>query len=195
MRNWWLLLSVVALAPVALSGCSAIKSAMGTEKVVPNEFDVVQNAPLAIPPDFALRPPQPGAQPTQNIATSTEAKETIFRAGDQQAGLPAPAAQRSAGEDDILRAAGAAGAAPNIRDVVNRESIESQPFDRSFVDQLIFWRDPYQKEEQKELLDPMKEAERLRQKNAGEATVASQFSSPPTIDRKSDTGGFFSRLF
>jgi Protein of unknown function (DUF3035) len=197
MRTWSLLLSLAALAPIALSGCSQIKTAIGTQKVVPNEFDVVQNAPLAIPPDFALRPPRPGTAPTQSIPASTEAKETIFRAGDQQGGLPAPAGQRSVGETDLLQAAGAANAAPDIRDVVNQESTGAQPFNTNFVDDLIFWRDPNKKEEQKGLLDPVKEAERLRQKNAGAATVASQFSSPPTIERKSDIEGtgILNRIF
>jgi len=168
---------------------------LGVQKVVPNEFDVVQNAPLAIPPDYALRPPRPGAGPTQNIPTSTEAKETIFRAGDPKASLPAPAEQRSVGEDDLLRAAGASNVAPDIRDVVNQEATSSQPFSKNFVDELIFWRDPYKKEREKELLDPLKEADRLQHKTAGEAIVTSQFSSPPTIDRKLDSGGFFSRMF
>jgi len=194
MRRLSLVLFGCLVLPLALSGCSSIKSVFTAQKTVPNEFDVVQNAPLAIPPDFNLRPPKPGAGPTQAVSSTSQAKEAIFRAGDQQAELPAAADQRSAGEDQILRNAGAGKAEGDIRDVVNKEASEDRPLNKGFVDRLIFWRSDA-KEQNKELLDPAQEAARLSDKSGTSATIASQFSSPPTIDRKTDSGSFFGRLF
>ena len=191
MRMVGVLIGVGALS-LSLGGCEGAKRALGMEKTIPNEFDVVANAPLAIPPDFALRPPRPGAGPTQAVSSSQQAKETIFRAaGDQSGALPAPAEQRSPGEDELLRASGAATAPANIRDTVNKEAVESAPFSKSFVDQLVFWRDDSKKKAEKELLDPMAESERLRQKTGGSATIATEFTSPPTIERKKGNAGFF----
>ncbi|HEX4113484.1 MAG TPA: DUF3035 domain-containing protein [Stellaceae bacterium] len=183
----------VSLA-VALSGCDTFKRAFGLEKTVPNEFDVVENAPLAIPPDFNLRPPRPGAGPTQGVSPTAEARQTIFRAGGNNGPVVDGDNQMSTGETDILRAAGADSAPGDIRQVVNREAADSQPFGTTFVDKLIFWRKP--RENAKGVLDPVKETARLEEQNAAaKKTVSTQFSSPPTVDRKSDTGSFFDRLF
>lgn len=192
MRRWvWVICSGVVL-PLALSGCSQVKTAFGLEKQVPNEFDVVQNAPLAIPPDFNLRPPRPGAAPTQGETPTAQAKETIFRAAGGSNGVQSADAQMSPGEDDILRAAGAANAPGDIRQVVNQEDAEAHPFDKGFVNRVMFWRQD--KQAQKEVLDPVKETARLEQ-TSGQQTVNTQFSNPPTIDRKSDSGSLFDRLF
>jgi Protein of unknown function (DUF3035) len=178
---------------LALSGCGNVKQAMGLEKTVPDEFDVVDNAPLAIPPDFNLRPPRPGAPPSQQVSTTTEARETIFRAGGGSGQLPAADQNLTTGEADLLLAAGAQNAPPNIRQTVNQEASEEHPFDQGFVDRLVFWRE--NKKARKELLDPVKEEARLQEEKGAATTVSTQFSSPPTVDRKSDTGSLFDNLF
>ncbi|HEY5210500.1 MAG TPA: DUF3035 domain-containing protein [Stellaceae bacterium] len=192
MRRSSLVICACLVLPVALSGCGSMKRAVGLEKTVPNEFDVVENAPLAIPPDFNLRPPRPGATPSQAVPSTVQAKETIFRAAGTTGPVPGADERMSAGENDIVRAAGADSAPGDIRQVINTEAAESQPFDRKFVDRLLFWRTP--QPNMKGVLDPVKETARLEDKN-GANTVSKQFSSPPTVDRKSDTGSIFDRLF
>src|SRR5215469_7946066 len=54
----WVSASVVAL--LLMSGCESIRQATGAEKTPPDEFTVLTKSPLVIPPDFNLRPPQPG---------------------------------------------------------------------------------------------------------------------------------------
>lgn len=192
MRGWVVVICAGVALPLAVSGCSQVKTAFGLEKQVPNEFDVVQNAPLAIPPDFNLRPPRPGAAPTQGESPTVQAKETIFRAAGDKGPMSGADAKLSPGEDDILRAAGANGAPGDIRQVINQEDAEGHPFDKSFVDRVMFWRQD--KQAQKEVLDPVKETARLEQVTA-DRTVNTQFSTPPTIDRKSDSSSFLDRLF
>ena len=53
---------------VLLSGCGAGKS---LDRARPDEFAVARQAPLVIPPDFALVPPQPGAARPQDTAAVT----------------------------------------------------------------------------------------------------------------------------
>lgn len=179
-------------AALALSGCSQVKTAFGLEKQVPDEFDVVANAPLAIPPDFNLRPPQPGAPPTQGLTPTAQAKQAIFRAAGDSNAAAAGDAQMSAGESDIVRAAGADTTPGDIRQVVNQEDAAAHPIDKSFVDRIMFWR--ANKQARRELLDPVQETARLEEQ-ASARTVATQFASPPTIERKSEGGSFFDRLF
>src|SRR5215470_20192253 len=110
-------LPVVAAVGLAttLGGCTDFRRALGYEKSIPDEFAVVSRAPLAIPPDYSLRPPQPGAAPSQEAAAQDRAKDAIFRAGPQQASLPPAATERSAGECALLQKAGAPKADPDIR--------------------------------------------------------------------------------
>jgi hypothetical protein len=187
MRASVLLICGGVALPLLLSGCSEVKQAFGLQKTVPDEFDVVSNAPLAIPPDFNLRPPSPGAPPTQGESPTAQAKETIFRAAGQTASTGANGDSLSPGESDILQAAGATSDQGDIRQVVNAEAAESHPFDNNFVDRLMFWRQ--NKKAQQALLDPVKETARLEQ-TSRDRTIATQFSAPPTVERKSESGSF-----
>ena len=50
-----------------LPGCSDLRAALGMDRAGPDEFAVESRAPLLIPPDFDLRPPQPGAPRPQEV--------------------------------------------------------------------------------------------------------------------------------
>ncbi len=50
----------VALIGLTASGCGGLKDDLGLAKKAPDEFAVVRNAPLSLPPNFNLRPPKPG---------------------------------------------------------------------------------------------------------------------------------------
>ena len=189
-RHLVLPLCLFALGSLALGGCTDLKRALGMEKVVPDEFAVVSRAPLAIPPDYSLRPPRPGAPPTQETSPTDQAKQTIFRAGDQQPVLPG-ADKRSPGENALLREAGAASASPDIRQLVTEEARKSGPggIDESFVDKLLFWRGPsYVLGPTDKVIDPEAEAQRLKASQAtasatnttGTASTASATSKTPS---------------
>ena len=46
-----------------------LKSTFGLNKRAPDEFAVPTRAPLSLPPDYSLRPPEPGApRPNQTTA-------------------------------------------------------------------------------------------------------------------------------
>jgi hypothetical protein len=71
---------------VVLSGCDSFKRAIGMEKTSPDEFAVESRAPLTIPPDFNLRPPQPGANRPQEVSYSNKAQTAIDNAGPGEPG-------------------------------------------------------------------------------------------------------------
>ncbi|WP_176595945.1 MULTISPECIES: DUF3035 domain-containing protein [Sphingobium] len=71
----------------------------------PDEFAVSRQAPLVIPPDFALVPPAPGTPAAAQVDSSKAAMEAMF-------GGPAA---RSAAETGTLNAAGRGNAAAGIR--------------------------------------------------------------------------------
>ena len=75
-------------------------------RIRPDEFAVSRQAPLVVPPDFALMPPNPGAPRPQDVDSSKQALDALF-------GGPAP---RSVVETDALGKAGAS--AVGIRNTV-----------------------------------------------------------------------------
>jgi hypothetical protein len=81
---------VVCLAVATLlSGCSNWKQAIGIEPTSPDEFAVESRAPLTIPPDFDLRPPQPGASRPQETSSSSKAQGVMDNAGPGDPGKQA----------------------------------------------------------------------------------------------------------
>ncbi|MBV2146954.1 DUF3035 domain-containing protein [Sphingobium sp. AS12] len=86
-----------------LSACGGGGGLFNRER--PDEFAVSRQAPLVIPPDFALVPPAPGTPSSNAVDSSKAAMEAMF-------GGPA---QRSATETSTLNAAGRANAAAGIR--------------------------------------------------------------------------------
>lgn len=66
----------------------------------PDEFAVSRQAPLVIPPDFALTPPKPGAPRPQEADSSTQALQALFggeakRSATEQGMLGQASAERS----------------------------------------------------------------------------------------------------
>jgi hypothetical protein len=194
-RSFSLVVARVALASLSLSGCTDFRRAVGWDKVIPDEFAVVSRAPLAIPPDYTLRPPRLGAPRNQETAPVEQARQTVFRAaGDQQAALPAAAGTRSAAEGELLQKAGVGEAPPNIRELVNEDASQSQPVDEGFVDKLLFWRSSDKTGDAGQLVDPEKEAQRLREAKASGKSPAADAGAAPVIER-THTPSLFERLF
>ncbi len=98
------LVAAVCGSATLLASCG---SGMLGDRKRPDEFAVARQAPLVIPPDFSMRPPQPGAPRPQDAGgPAQQALEALF-------GGSAP---RSASERAALDAAGArTGADAGIR--------------------------------------------------------------------------------
>ena len=91
-------------ATMLLAGCGST----GLYRDRPDEFAVARNAPLVVPPDFALTPPRPGEAAPATSDSRTQALQALF-------GGPAP---RSAAEQQMLQQSQADRAAPGARSVV-----------------------------------------------------------------------------
>jgi hypothetical protein len=90
MRN--LVIPILLLPAIALGGCAMLTGKSST----PDEFAVVRNAPLIIPPDYTLTPPVAGTAAVSPSDAQAQAIEALF-------GGPAP---RSAAETSLLDRAG-----------------------------------------------------------------------------------------
>ncbi|MEK9967489.1 MAG: DUF3035 domain-containing protein [Ferrovibrio sp.] len=169
------LLALAALAgSLVLGGCDSTRDALGLNKKSPDEFVVVTKAPLVLPPEFGLRPPEPGAARPQEVSARDRAAAALV--GNNQG--RAPAQQRSAGEQALLQQAHASNVDPDIRRKVNDEFTQLAERDRRLVDRLMFW----QTEDPGLAVDPAKEAQRLRENAATGKPVTA--GSVPTLKRR-----------
>jgi Protein of unknown function (DUF3035) len=145
------LATAVLLAGVGLTagGCEDIRKVFGFDKSPPDEFRTVSRAPLSIPPEFSLRPPQPGAARPQE-------PEQMDRARQALTGRPRGTAVQSRGAGALLDRAGASQAQPGVREAVNREAGEAAA-DDTLLDRLLS-RSPGSS-----IVDPSGESQRIRE--------------------------------
>ena len=195
--------SILAIAAVTLlsglGGCgqtAGIKQALGLAKTAPDEFHVMARAPLSLPPDFNLRPPQPGAPRPQEDAPRQQAQTAVFGSSGESAGgalasgaetslaaggaIAAETGGGSPGEAALLERAGAVGVDPTIRQLVDRETAQQLESDTQFIDRLIFWQTPAPPGQ---VVDPVKEQQRL-QENAALGKPVTEGETPVIIRRK-----------
>ena len=177
-----LILSAAAL--LLLSGCgdSSLSRTFGLTRDAPDEFTVVIRAPLSMPPDFNIRPPQPGAprpqEQTERAAAESALVPEAALAGPRPAGV-------TRGQVALLRDAGG-GAPADTRQRVDQEARTAG--DDRFIDRLLYWRRP---DQQRAEVDAAREAQRLKQNAAlGQSPVAGE---TPIIRPKNS--GWFQDLF
>jgi hypothetical protein len=163
----------------ALAGCESAKKAVGLGKNPPDEFQVVAQAPLSIPPDFNLPAPTPGAPRPQDGSPQVTAENALLANSASGTAAPDTGAAQSSGEQALLQTAGATGADPNIRTVVNQEASAETAASQGLLDRLVFWREP---EPAGTIVDPTAEQQRLQQNAALGQPVTT--GATPTIKRR-----------
>ena len=177
--GWRLPLQALAVtaALLPLAGCGNtddLSRSIGLTRDAPDEFTVTTRAPLSMPPDFSIRPPQPGATRPQERSASASAEAAL----SPQTALASKPTTASAGEQALLQAAGPQAPA-TIRTDVNKEA-HLDNADPSLTDRLMFWRAGPQPGV---VVDPTREAQRLHENSAlGQSTQA---GDTPIIQRKS----------
>lgn len=138
------------LSALLLSACgSSVKQTLGLERTTPDEFSVVERAPLTVPPNFDLAPPSDGATAPSNAAATT--KNLVL--GSQSS---APVTSSRA-EQLLLQKTGEA--APNIRQelTVDKDIVAPQ----TAAEKLGI----VESDSKGKALDPIEEAEKLKAKN------------------------------
>lgn len=170
------LLALGGLA-LMLAGCQSIREAAGITKEPPDEFAVVTKAPLVIPPDFNLRPPKPGASPTNQVDPTTAAE--IALTGDDPKVIAAGMPKTYSDEEKLILAkAGAATADHSVRQQIEADNKQMEASDESFTDKVLFrGPEPYEGKP----VDADAEAERISDAKAqGSAAAAPATTASPT---------------
>ncbi len=182
--------AALIISAAMLGGCTAdTGNILGLDKKIPDEFAVVKRAPLTLPPDYGLRPPDPQGKRNQDLATRDEAQIAVFGrdAAKRRIALEDQLVARGATPGDIalLTRTGSFDSLPNIRAIVEEESASLAAEADSFVDDLEFWKEP---EPLGDVVDSSSEARRLQENSALGNEVTE--GETPVIRREADSSGF-----
>ena len=157
-RRRFAAVAVIVALVLPLGACEGIRNQLGLNKSSPDEFNVVTRAPLTLPPDYNLRPPDPGAPRPQETTVQDRVKTALYgTVGDEASG------PTTIGENALLARAGATEAVPDIRRLINEDNAIYAEDNQGFVDSLIFWRED---ETSGVVVDPTKESQRLQEAEA-----------------------------
>lgn len=63
---------------LVLGGCGGFRESLGLTKSSPDEFAVITQKPLVVPPEFGLRPPRPGEKRPEEFESSKQAVAALF---------------------------------------------------------------------------------------------------------------------
>ena len=158
------LIFALPAAALTLAGCQQTKQVFGMKKNPPNEFTVMQRAPLEVPPEYNLRPPQPGVKRPQEASRKSaqqKAKDVVLK----NRKVSQKSAHKSNAEQRLLVKAGAPKADSSIRSKVDSEAYlaANKHDDKNWLRKnLPFYKGP----KGKNVIDPKKEAERLKSERA-----------------------------
>jgi hypothetical protein len=208
------MIALLGVGLLALAGCArgTVQEALGMGKRVPDEFAVVQRAPLVIPPDFDLRPPRPGDPRPQIGTPSDQARAALVgqpptppvngMAVDAQPAQPALSAAQpvpaaavpvpSAGQQALLTQAERGGVDPQIRTRIAEENESLAQVEQALFTRVMNWRQP---NTLGATVDAPAEAERLRTARAqGEPPTAGD--TPTVVERRqSPLGALVQKVF
>lgn len=173
MKNRSLLL--VAGMALILAGCSNVKDELGLTRHSPDEFTVVKRAPLTMPPEYTLVPPGENTRMAGNKGTVQEARTAVF--GDNQSAR----VTADSGEAVFMQKIGADDADATIRSTINRENGFVTVENRSTIEKLFNRKGS----SDAVIVDPEKEAERLRENAATGRPINS--GDVPVIEKKQST--------
>lgn len=124
---------LLTASALSVSGCTIAKEQLGIGRHSPDEFTVMERAPLEMPTDMASLPrPQPGAPRPQETVAVTQAKATLL--GEDALKHDAPT---SASESALLARTGAHNTPADIRAKVNVESHEAKNDKRAVIKRIL----------------------------------------------------------
>lgn len=117
LKNSFYIALFIAVAALPLTACSSSKAkkTLGVGRQSPDEFSVVERAPLTLPPSYDLVTPRPGMPRPQEVSTTDQARALVT-------GNAATTTGKISGiEAMLVQQAGGADADANIRQTLNQE--------------------------------------------------------------------------
>ncbi len=142
----------VTMFAIFLNSCSEMRESAGVTRKSIDEFQTIENPPLIIPPDFNLVNPDQLQQKNIEDVEKELAKEILFGLDETEQNTE----KQLSTMNEILSQANATDVSNDIREEFDQEFAQEKKTDSVFQ---IDWNN------EEEVLDAVKESERIRDKN------------------------------
>ena len=143
---------IFIICAILLSSCSSIRESAGVTRKSIDEFQAIENPPLIIPPDFDLVAPDQLQQKNIDDVEKELAQEILFGLDEKKQNTE----KNLSTMNKILSQANATNVSSDIREEIDQEFAQEKKTGNVFQ---IDW------ENEEEVLDAVKESERIRDKN------------------------------
>ena len=111
------LIFIVTILSLFLASCNAVRQSAGVNRKVIDEYSVIENPPLVIPPDFNLIPPEQLDSKNIDNVDSDLAKEILFGLENDESSIE----KNQTLLNVIVNQTGASEVDINIRENINQE--------------------------------------------------------------------------
>ena len=160
------ILILVLLSSLLTVSCSKVRESAGVNRKNIDEFSIIENPPLVIPPDFNLLPPDQLEEKNLDKAESDLAKEILFGLEDETDNNNSEFSTM----ESILSESNADETNDSIRDEIDEQfASEKSSISKSWDDEM-------------EILDSIAESERIRKKLLNDETRSNE--EAPTVKVK-----------
>jgi hypothetical protein len=182
MNNFYKKTALIALFLPLIAACSGkAKDTLGLRRTAPDEFRVISNPPLSVPPEFSLRPP---AEVGSGEQAATEADKDASKKLLAQKDISDKKSDGSLskGENAFLSMAKTADANPAIKNILRRENGEEERAkeNEGIIDKLSTYSTKGKKEKPADVVNAKAEKDRIVQ-NTEEGKPITE-GETPTID-------------
>ena len=161
---------ILIIASLFLSSCSTVRKSAGVTRKSLDEFKVVENPPLVIPPDFNLLPPEQLEKKNIDDVETELAREIMFGLDEN---LENNENEKLSIMNQILKSTEANNVDSNIRKEIDEQFANEMNTDSIYQ---IEW------DTEIEVLDAIKESERIRNQLIQGKSIAE--GEVPTIIQK-----------
>ena len=170
-----IILSLFIFSSFFLLSCSQIRESAGVNRKNIDEFKVIENPPLVIPPDFNLLPPQQLSEKNINDIEGELAKEILFGLDEENS----DESIRLSTMENIINQTNASEVDNSIREEINEQFASEKKMNTKT------W------ESETEILDSIAESERLRNERLGVNVEEKQEVPTTKIQNKKKKRFFF----
>ena len=158
---------VIIIFSILLSSCSNLRESAGVTRKSVDEFQVIENQPLIIPPDFDLVDPDQLQQKNIEDVEKELAKEILFGLDETEQNTE----KQLSTMNEILSQANATDVSKDIRAEFDQEFAQEKKTGNFFQ---IDW------DNEEEVLDAVKESERIRDKSFQKEKISEEGVSTKT---------------
>lgn len=181
MNNFYKKTALIAIFLPLIAACSGkAKDTLGLRRTAPDEFRVISNPPLSVPPEFSLRPPAEKGSSEQALNDADKEANKQLLVQKELSGKSGT--QLTKGENAFLSMAKTTEANPAIKNILRRENGEEEAAkeNEGIIDKLSTYSTKGKKVKPADVVNAKQEKERIV-KNEEEGKPITE-GETPTID-------------